>query len=195
MPTLSLNGVTNLGNVHANTLNVKKTTGDGYDDVRTLIAAVGGGTVTSATTPLTITSGVLAIDLTTYATNAAVAASVSTAISNYATTDASQLTAALNLKQNNIISSTDIIAQDVTLRFLTGGNATSAFTINSGNVLTVFKDNANNSLLSLSNAVSTFSTGVTFEDVTAFRKTISISDTANWFQDDKGAALEKLLFC
>ena len=102
---LSLNGITNYGDVHANTLNVKKTTGNGYDDVRTLIAAGGGGgAVTSATTPLTITSGVLAIDLTTYATNAAVATSVNTAINNYATTDASQLTAALALKQNNIIS-------------------------------------------------------------------------------------------
>ena len=178
---LSLNGITNYGAVHADTLNVKKTTGDGYDDVRTLIAAGGGGggAVTSATTPLTITSGVLAIDLTTYATNATVNTSVNTAINNYATTDSSQLTAALALKQNNIISSTDIVAQDVTLRFLTGGNASSAFVLNSGNVLTVFKDNANNSLLSLSNAVSTFSTGVTFEDVIAFRKTISISDTAN----------------
>ena len=180
MSTLSLNGITTLGNVKARSIGLINATGTGYDDVRTLIAAGGGsGAVTSATTPLTITSGVLAIDLTTYATNAAVATSVNTAINNYATTDASQLTAALALKQNNIISSTDIVAQDVTLRFLTGGNASSAFVLNSGNVLTVFKDNANNSLLSLSNAVSTFSTGVTFEDVIAFRKTISISDTAN----------------
>ena len=174
MSTLSLNGITTLGNVKARSIGLINAT------VRTLIAAGGGsGAVTSATTPLTITSGVLAIDLTTYATNATVNTSVNTAINNYATTDSSQLTAALALKQNNIISSTDIVAQDVTLRFLTGGNASSAFVLNSGNVLTVFKDNANNSLLSLSNAVSTFSTGVTFEDVTAFRKTISISDTAN----------------
>ena len=40
---LSLNGITNYGDVHADTLNVKNATGTGWDDVKTLIAAAGGG--------------------------------------------------------------------------------------------------------------------------------------------------------
>ena len=64
MPTLSLNGVTNLGNVHAETLNVINSAGTAYDDIKTLITAAGAGAVTSATSPLTIASGVMAINLT-----------------------------------------------------------------------------------------------------------------------------------
>ena len=40
---LSLNGITNYGDVHADTLNVKNAAGTGWDDVKTLIAAAGGG--------------------------------------------------------------------------------------------------------------------------------------------------------
>ena len=66
MPILSLNGITNLGNAHALSLQLINATGTGWDDVKTLIAAAGGGgsgTVTSATSPLTITNGVLSVDL------------------------------------------------------------------------------------------------------------------------------------
>ena len=120
MPTLILNGVTDLGDVHADTLNVRKTTGNGYDDVRTLIAG-GSGTVTSATSPLTIASGVLAINLTPYSTtaavNAAISTAVSTAINTYATTDAAALTAALNLKQNTLVAGTSITITGNTISF------------------------------------------------------------------------------
>jgi len=64
MSTISLNGITNLGNAHALSLQLINATGTGWDDVKTLISAGGGsGTVTSATSPLTITSGVLSVDL------------------------------------------------------------------------------------------------------------------------------------
>jgi len=99
MPTLSLNGVTDLGNVHADTLNLRNATGTGYDEIKTLIAAGGGsGAVTSATSPLTITSGVLAINLTTYATAAA-------------------LTTALALKQNSLVAGASITITGNTISF------------------------------------------------------------------------------
>ena len=64
MSTISLNGITNLGNAHALSLQLINATGTGWDDVKTLISAGGGsGTVTSATSPLTITSGVLSVGL------------------------------------------------------------------------------------------------------------------------------------
>ena len=64
MPNLQLNGITDSGEVYAQSLRLINATGTGWDDVKTLIAAAGGsGTVTSATSPLTITSGVLSVDL------------------------------------------------------------------------------------------------------------------------------------
>jgi hypothetical protein len=117
MPTLSLNGVTNLGNVHAETLNVINSAGTAYDDIKTLITAAGAGAVTSATSPLTIASGVMAINLTPYATTATVNTAITTAINTYATTDAASLITALNLKQNILVAGTSITIVGNTISF------------------------------------------------------------------------------
>ena len=42
MSILSLNGITNLGNVHARSIGLINTAGTGFDDILTLIAAGGG---------------------------------------------------------------------------------------------------------------------------------------------------------
>jgi hypothetical protein len=114
---LSLNGITDLGNAHARSIGLINATGNGYDDIKTLITAAGAGAVTSATSPLTIASGVIAIDLSTYATTAAVNTSVNTAINTYATTDAATLTAALNLKQNILVAGASITITGNTISF------------------------------------------------------------------------------
>ncbi len=55
-----------------------------YQDLSTLISTLGGGggTVTSASLPLSITNGVLTVDLTAYSTTAA----INTLLANYTTT-------------------------------------------------------------------------------------------------------------
>ena len=68
--------------------------------------------------------------------------------------------------------------QDLTCRFLTGGNASSAFTI-TGSSLITFKDSSNNTLMSLENAVVTLPKPTTCENNTEFRKTITINDIAS----------------
>ena len=56
-----------------------------YQDLSTLISTLGGGgggTVTSASLPLSITNGVITVDLSSYSTTAA----INTLLANYTTT-------------------------------------------------------------------------------------------------------------
>ena len=84
-------------------------------------------------------------------------------------TNTTGLTTLLNTKQNNITTTTNLSMQDLTCRFLTGGNASSAFTI-TGNSLITFKDSSNNTLMSSENAVVTLPKPITCKNNTEFRK-------------------------
>ena len=155
MSTISLNGITNLGNAYALSLQLINATGTGWDDVKTLIAAAGGsGTVTSATSPLTITSGVLSVDLSALATTAWV-------------------TTALITKQPLITSSTDLALQDATLRNITA--STSAFTLKGG-VITYIKDNLNNIIMDIQNSRVEFLKSVNFRQPINAYAAITIQD-------------------
>ena len=158
MPTLSLNGITDLGDINALSLGLINATGTGWDDVKTLIAAAGGsGTVTSATSPLTITSGVLSVDLSALATTAWV-------------------TTALITKQPLITSSTDLALQDATLRNITASGTT--FTLKGG-AISYIRDSANNLIMDIQNSRVEFLKPVNIQATANFYQAISLTNTAS----------------
>ncbi len=77
MPTLSLNGINNLGNAYARSIKLVNASG-GWDDILTVIGASGSGSVSDvqASSPLSVaTSGTVrtvSINLGSYSTTAQV---------------------------------------------------------------------------------------------------------------------------
>ena len=134
---------------------------DSGNTARTLTSSAAGGLIWNTSQLATLNN------LSTYATTAAVAAT-------YASL--AFLSVALAGKENTISSSTNLSIQDLTIRHLTASQ--SAFTINGG-VITTVKDNANNTLLILENAGIAVAKPLDCQDTSTFRKTISITDTAN----------------
>ena len=60
-----------------------------YQDLNTILNSLGGGgggTVSSATLPLSIANGILSINLSSYSDTAAMTAYITTALASYATT-------------------------------------------------------------------------------------------------------------
>ena len=142
---LSLNGITNYGDVHADTLNVKNASGSGWDDVKTLIAAATGITDIVAGSNITVSgSG-------SSRTIASTAAGGGTILQLGGTTQAGATTlnvaANIGASANNVLSiaaqpvitsTSDLAMQDLTCRNLTASGST--FTIKGG-VITYIQDN------------------------------------------------------
>lgn len=93
-------------------------------------------------------------------------------------TNTASLTTLLNAKQSNITTSSNLSMQDLTCRFLTGGNVSSAFTI-TGSALITFKDSSNNTLMNLQNGSIEINKPLDCVETSLFRKTIQISDSTN----------------
>ena len=81
-------------------------------------------------------------------------------------------------KQATIATTTNISMQDLTCKFLQGGNANSAFTV-TGSALTLFKDSSNNTLMGLQNGSIDINKPLDCYETALFRKTVQINDSGN----------------
>ena len=93
-------------------------------DILTLIGSAGGGTgtVTSAILPLSISNGVIEVDLSAYSTTVAVNNAILVAIGAYTTT--SNLNALLGLKQDVLTPGTNITISNNVISASGGGSGT-----------------------------------------------------------------------